>query len=90
MTPIYGLTEDGIKKTGRDRKVLPKTVIYDPALTLTLPPKIAGPSGMNAIAHCVEGLYAMDGNPIISHVCRGGYPGAGAFAADSGGDARGS
>jgi alcohol dehydrogenase class IV len=66
MTPIYGLTEGGIKKTGRDRKVLPKTVIYDPSLTLTLPPKIAGPSGMNAIAHCVEGLYAPDGNPIIS------------------------
>ncbi|HEX4136449.1 MAG TPA: maleylacetate reductase [Bryobacteraceae bacterium] len=66
MTPIYGLTEGGIKKTGRDRKVLPKTVIYDPLLTLTLPPKIAGPSGMNAIAHCVEGLYAPDGNPIIS------------------------
>jgi maleylacetate reductase len=66
MTPIYGLTEDGIKKTGRDRKVLPRTVIYDPELTLTLPPKIAGPSGMNAIAHCVEGLYAADGNPIIS------------------------
>lgn len=66
MTPIYGLTEDGLKKTGRDRKVLPKTVIYDPQLTLTLPPKIAGPSGMNAIAHCVEGLYAVDGNPIIS------------------------
>lgn len=66
MTPIYGLTEDGIKKTGRDRKVLPKTVIYDPLLTLTLAPKIAGPSGMNAIAHCVEGLYAMDGNPIMS------------------------
>src|ERR1700691_1850662 len=66
MTPIYGLTEDGVKKTGRDRKVLPRTVIYDPALTLTLPPKIAGPSAMNAIAHCVEGLYAIDGNPIIS------------------------
>ncbi|HEY3824702.1 MAG TPA: maleylacetate reductase [Bryobacteraceae bacterium] len=66
MTPLYGLTEGGIKKTGRDRKVLPKTVIYDPSLTLTLPPKIAGPSGMNAIAHCVEGLYAPDGNPIIS------------------------
>jgi len=66
MTPIWGLTEDGVKKTGRDRKVLPKTVIYDPELTLTLPPGIAGPSGMNAIAHCVEGLYAHDGNPIIS------------------------
>jgi alcohol dehydrogenase class IV len=66
MTPIYGLTEDGIKKTGRDRRVLPKAVIYDPELTLTLPPAIAGPSGMNAVAHCVEGLYAIDGNPIIS------------------------
>jgi len=66
VTPIYGLTEDGLKKTGRDRKVLPKTVIYDPKLTLTLPPKIAGPSGMNAIAHCIEGLYAPDGNPIMT------------------------
>jgi maleylacetate reductase len=66
MTPIYGLTEDGVKKTGRDRRVLPKVVLYDPELTLTLPPRIAGPSGMNAIAHCVEGLYALDGNPIIS------------------------
>ena len=66
MTPIYGLTEAGIKKTGRDNKVLPRTVIYDPVLTLTLPAKIAGPSGINAIAHCIEALYAPDGNPIIS------------------------
>jgi maleylacetate reductase len=66
MTPIYGLTEGGIKKTGRDRRVLPRTVIYDPTLTLTLPSKIAGPSGMNAIAHCVEGLYAQDANPIMT------------------------
>ena len=37
MTPIYGLTENGVKRTGRDRKVLPRTVIYDPLLTLSLP-----------------------------------------------------
>ena len=66
MTPIYGITEGGVKKTGKDRKVLPKTVIYDPTLTLTLPSRIAGPSGMNAMAHCVEALYAQDANPIIS------------------------
>jgi maleylacetate reductase len=66
MTPIYGLTEGGLKRTGRDRKVLPKTVLYDPMLTVTLPARISGPSGMNAIAHCVEALYAQDGNPIIS------------------------
>jgi alcohol dehydrogenase class IV len=66
MTPIYGLTEGGLKKTGRDPKVLPRTVIYDPLLTLGLPPKISGPSGMNAIAHCVEALYAENANPVTS------------------------
>jgi maleylacetate reductase len=66
MTPIHGLTEAGMKKTGRDPKVLPRTVIYDPLLTLGLPVKISGPSGMNAIAHCVEALYAENANPVTS------------------------
>ena len=66
MTPIYGVTEGGVKKTGRDRKVLPRTVIYDPALTVSLPPQISGPSGVNAMAHSVEALYAHDGNPIVT------------------------
>jgi alcohol dehydrogenase class IV len=65
MTPIYGITEGQLKKTGRDYKVLPRTVIYDVNLTLSLPPQISGPSGMNAMAHCVEGLYAQDTNPIV-------------------------
>lgn len=66
MTPIYGVTEGGVKKTGRDRRVLPRAVIYDPALTVSLPPRVSGPSGMNALAHCVEALYAHDGNPIVT------------------------
>ena len=66
MTPIYGLTEGGLKKTGRDARVLPKTVLYDPNLTLSLPAAMSAASGMNAIAHCVEALYAVDANPIIS------------------------
>jgi maleylacetate reductase len=66
MTPIYGITENGVKKTGRYRRVLPRTVIYDPTLTVSLPPKVSGPSGINAMAHCVEGLYAFDGNPITA------------------------
>jgi len=65
MTPIYGLTEAGLKKTGRDLRVLPKTVIYDPALTLSLPVSLSVTSGINAIAHAAEGLYAQDANPII-------------------------
>jgi len=66
MTPIYGITEGGQKKTGRDARVLPKTVIYDPALTVGLPVGLSVTSGMNAIAHAVEGLYAQDSNPVMS------------------------
>src|SRR5438105_10446892 len=66
MTTIWGISEGGAKKTGRDPEVLPRSVIYDPELTLGLPPEVSAASGMNAMAHCVEALYAHDGNPIIS------------------------
>jgi alcohol dehydrogenase class IV len=66
MTPIYGLTEGRLKRTGRDMRVLPRTVIYDPALTLSLPASISAASGINAMAHAVEALYADDANPVIS------------------------
>src|SRR2546429_454078 len=65
MTPIYGLTGQH-KQTGRSLRVLPKTVIYDPALTTGLPPSVTGPSALNAIAHCVEALYGPGHNPITS------------------------
>ena len=66
MTPIWGLTEAGEKRTGRDPRVLPVSVLYDPELTLTLPPGLSATSGMNAIAHAVEGLYAPDASPVVS------------------------
>jgi maleylacetate reductase len=66
MTPIYGITSGGRKRTGRDPRVLPKAVIYDPALTVSLPAFVTGPSGINAMAHCVEALYGRDANPITS------------------------
>jgi len=65
MTPIHGLTEQGIKRTGRDPRVLPSSVLYDPALSLHLPMVLTVTSGINAIAHAVEGLYAHDGNPML-------------------------
>jgi maleylacetate reductase len=66
MTPIWGITEAGVKKTGRDARVLPRTVIYDPQLTLSLPCAMTVTSALNAIAHAAEGLYAHDGNPVVA------------------------
>lgn len=65
MTPILGETNEGRKTTLRSQKVLPEVVIYDVDLTLSLPARLSAVSGVNAIAHAVEALYAQDSNPII-------------------------
>jgi maleylacetate reductase len=66
LTNVWGRTEGRMKTTGRDSRVLPVSVIYDPALLMTLPVPLAVSSGFNAIAHGVEGLYAPDASPIVS------------------------
>lgn len=65
MTPIYGLTEGGVKRTGKDPRVLPRTVVYDPLLTLSLPLEMSVTSAINALAHAAEGLYSADSNPVM-------------------------
>lgn len=72
MTPILGETRDGLKTTVRDDRVLPEVVVYDIDLTLTLPAMMSVTSGINAIAHAAEALYAEDRNPIISRFAADG------------------
>ncbi|NYZ14444.1 maleylacetate reductase [Azospirillum sp. RWY-5-1] len=72
MTPILGQTRDGIKTTQREPGLLPGTVLYDVDLTLSLPVPMSVTSGMNAIAHAVEALYARDGNPIVTMMAEEG------------------
>lgn len=66
QTSIYGLTGGRHKQTGKNPIVQPKTVVYDPGLTVGLPPQVTGPSAFNALAHSVESLYAPGHNPITS------------------------
>lgn len=66
VTDILGQTEGGRKTTVRDPKIRPEVVIYDPDLTLGLPVAMSVASGLNAMAHAIEGLYAPDTNPITS------------------------
>lgn len=58
MTPIYGITEGGEKKTGRDEKVRPALVVYDPKLTRGLPRDVTVTSLWNAMAHAAEALWS--------------------------------
>ncbi len=72
VTPVWGLTEGGRKTTGKDPRVLPRVVVYDPELTLTLPAGLSAASGLNALAHCVEAFWAPGANPITSLVAEEG------------------
>ena len=68
MTPVYGITQhsEGLarKITVTDSKITPKLVIYDPLLTLNLPPTMTASTGINALAHCIEALYSITRNPL--------------------------
>ncbi|HEY6560156.1 MAG TPA: maleylacetate reductase [Polyangiaceae bacterium] len=65
MTPVWGITEGGLKRTGRDERARAACVLYDPQLSLALPASVAVPSAFNAIAHAVEALYAPEANAEI-------------------------
>ncbi|BGP36639.1 hypothetical protein JCM10449v2_000540 [Rhodotorula kratochvilovae] len=72
-TPIIGQTENDaegkpLKTTQKTMKVLPEVIIYDVDLTLSLPPQMTVTSGLNAVAHAVEALWAVEANPIISNL----------------------
>jgi maleylacetate reductase len=70
MTDILGETAEGRKTTRRDPAIRPETVIYDVELTLGLPPAMTATSGLNALAHAVEALYARDRNPVLTLMAR--------------------
>ncbi len=65
MTDILGQTEAGLKTTRRGAAIRPEVMIYDVDLTLTLPPALTVTSALNAVAHGVGALSAVDGNPVL-------------------------
>ncbi|MCX5085726.1 maleylacetate reductase [Streptomyces sp. NBC_00401] len=63
-TSVWGLTEGARKTTGVDARVLPSTIVYDAELTLSLPVAMSVASGLNALAHCVDSMWAPRTDPV--------------------------
>jgi alcohol dehydrogenase class IV len=76
MTAVYGITHTKEtpprKITVSDSKIAPKLVVYDPELTLDLPPQLTASSGINALAHCIEALYSVTRHPLSTAAALGG------------------
>tara|TARA_R110002020_G_scaffold65413_22_gene172837 strand:- start:363 stop:1424 length:1062 start_codon:yes stop_codon:yes gene_type:complete len=63
-TNVWGITENNRKTTGVDDRVLPRVIVYDAALSATMPAHLATASGLNAVAHAVDGFWAPRADPI--------------------------
>lgn len=63
-TDVWGMTEEGHKTTGSDDRVLPRTIVYDAELTVSMPVGLSVASGLNAMAHCVDSLWGPRANPV--------------------------
>ncbi|MEV0224722.1 maleylacetate reductase [Streptomyces sp. NPDC050704] len=63
-TSVWGLTEGARKTTGVDARVLPRSIVYDATLTLSLPVAMSVASGLNALAHCVDSMWAPRTDPL--------------------------
>ncbi len=76
MTAGFGVTRSRQVPPGKvtvsDPRIVPKLVIYDPLLTLDLPPALTASTGMNALAHCIEALYSITRNPSASATAASG------------------
>ncbi len=76
MTAVYGITHTGEtpvrKVTVSDPRIAPRLVIYDPALTLDMPPELTASTGINALAHCVEALYSVNRHPSSTAIAGSG------------------
>jgi alcohol dehydrogenase class IV len=69
MTPLFGVTRQESeatkrKITKRDVRITPKVALYDPLLTLDLPPQLTASCVVNALAHCIEEVYSKTRNPL--------------------------
>ena len=89
-TAVWGLTEGNRKTTGTDPRVLPKVIVYDATLTLTLPVPVSVASGLNALAHCADAMWTRYplSRPRQARGCRALPAAAGSRAAGHGRAAR--
>ena len=52
--------------------LLPRLVILDPELTISLPAKLTAATGIDALSHCVEGYLSRNDNPIAKSIALDG------------------
>ncbi len=60
--------EEKTKKIIADFNICPKVAVVDPEFTLKLPRSVTVSSGLDALSHCIEGLFGYYSNPVIDGI----------------------
>lgn len=66
-TPSLGIrTSDGTKLLFWDAQLASRVIFLDATANLATPASVMLSTGMNGLAHCIEGLYSKAGSPITN------------------------
>lgn len=69
VTPSLGVRDaDGAKLLFTDFQLASRVVLIDPAANIDVPADVMLSTGMNGLAHCVEGLYSLERSPLAEIV----------------------
>jgi len=73
VTPSLGVrSPDGTKLLFSDVKLASRLIVIDPAANVCVPARLMLSTGMNGLAHCVEGLYSKVRTPVTSALATAG------------------
>jgi alcohol dehydrogenase len=73
VTPSLGIrAPDGTKLLFSDVQLASRLIVIDPAANLAVPARLMLSTGMNGLAHCVEGLYSKVRTPVTTALARDG------------------
>jgi alcohol dehydrogenase len=62
-TPFAVMYQDGVKHSIDDSRLLPSRAVLDPTLSRSAPKPVAAAAALDAMAHCVESIWACRSTP---------------------------
>lgn len=64
LVAVVADTQEHVKLSFTSYKLVPHVAVLDPALTMSLPPKLTATTGMDALTHAIEAYTSIQKNPV--------------------------
>ena len=71
---VIRVTDLGVKRSMRSAYLLARAVIVDPQLTVSLPPRVTGIAGLDALTQLIEAYVTKKSNLLVRSLIEGAFP----------------